>query len=242
MRYLIISDVHANLAALEAVLADAPDFDEIWCLGDLLGYGPYPNKCIERVREFPHFSLAGNHDWAALGKLDLADFNVIARVANQWTQTQLTPTSHDYLSELPTHKELEGFYLAHASPREPVWEYILDTRTAFANFQHFTGSFCLVGHTHVPVVFELNEERERTKTLIPPLLEPLELGPHRMIINPGSVGQPRDGDPRASYALLDTEEMIWEFRRVAYPVEVTQERMEAEGLPPRLIARLEVGR
>lgn len=242
MRYLIISDVHANLAALEAVLADAPDFDEIWCLGDLVGYGPYPNECIERVREFPHFSLAGNHDWAALGKLDLADFNIIARVANQWTQTQLTPTSRDYLSELPTHKELEGFYLAHASPREPVWEYILDTRTAFANFQHFTASFCLVGHTHVPVVFELNEERERTETLIPPLLEPLELGPHRMIINPGSVGQPRDGDPRASYALLETEEMIWEFRRVAYPVEVTQDRMEAEGLPPRLIARLEVGR
>ena len=242
MHYLIISDIHANLAALEAVLADAPPFDEVWCLGDLVGYGPSPNACVERIQDLPHISLAGNHDWAALGQLDLNSFNTDARIANAWTQSELTPAARVYLSELPTCMERDNFYLAHASPREPVWEYILDAHLAYANFAHFSTPVCLVGHTHIPIVFVLDEERRRCETMIPFLPGPLALGPRRMIINPGSVGQPRDGDPRASYAMLDTEEMTWEFRRVAYPVEITQERMRARGLPRRLIARLEMGR
>lgn len=241
VRYLIISDIHANLAALEAVLDDAPAFDEVWCLGDLVGYGPRPNECIERVRSLPHISLAGNHDWAALGKLDLGNFNSLARAANRWTQTELTSTSREYLSGLPTYLEHDDFCLAHASPREPVWEYILDANVACANFQHFSASLCLVGHTHVPVVFELEDER-RCKARLPPLPEPLRLGPRRAILNPGGVGQPRDGDPRASYAMVDMDDMTWEFRRVAYPVELTQDRMRVEGLPRRLIQRLEIGR
>lgn len=242
MRYLVLSDIHANLAALEAVLEDAPDFDEVWCLGDLVGYGPKPNECIERVRGLPHTSLAGNHDWAALGKLDLSSFNTIARTANEWTQRQLTSSSRTYLNGLSPSLQQGDFAMAHASPREPIWEYIMDTHTARENFEHFQTPYCLVGHTHVPVLFELDEDRGRCEALLPPLPEPVNLGSRRAIINPGSVGQPRDGDPRASYALLDTDEMTWSFHRVAYPIEVTQERMEAAGLPRRLIDRLEMGR
>jgi len=242
VRYLVISDIHANLTALETVLEDAPEFDELWCLGDLVGYGPKPNECINRVRDFPHTSLAGNHDWAALGKLDLSSFNAIARVANEWTQEQLTSSARTYLNGLHPSLQRGDFALAHASPREPVWEYIMDTSTACQNFEYFPLPFCLVGHTHVPVYFELDEERGRCEAMLPPLPEPLELGPRRAIINPGSVGQPRDGDPRASYALLDTDEMTWTFHRVAYPVAVTQEQMRARNLPQRLIDRLEIGR
>lgn len=242
MHYLIVSDIHANLVALETVLADAPDFDEIWCLGDLVGYGPNPNECIERIQDFRHISLAGNHDWAALGKLDLRNFNTDARSANLWTQSELTPSAREYLDGLPTYIEQDGFYMAHASPKEPVWEYVLDTNVAYTNFAYFSTPICLVGHTHVPVIFKLDEQRQRCNTIIPPLPDPVSLDQQRMIINPGSVGQPRDGDPRASYAILDSESMIWEFRRVTYPVEITQERMRARGLPRRLIERLEVGR
>jgi len=123
-----------------------------------------------------------------------------------------------------------------------VWEYIMDTRTAYQNFEHFSTTFCLVGHTHVPVYFELDEERQQCEAILPPLPEPTHLGSKRAIINPGSVGQPRDGDPRASYALLDTDEMTWSFHRVAYPIETTQEHMRAAGLPRQLIDRLELGR
>ena len=242
MRYLIISDVHANLPALEAVLADAPEFDKIWCLGDLVGYGPNPNECVTRIQDFPHISLAGNHDWAALGKLDLTSFNTDARTASVWTQAALSMPSREYLEELPTSTEEDRFYMAHASPREPVWEYILDANLAYANFAYFTAPICLVGHTHIPVVFELNEEQRRCETLADPLPNPLRLNSNRMIINPGSVGQPRDGDPRASYAVLDLDAMTWEFHRVAYPIEITQERMRARGLPLRLIDRLAAGR
>ena len=242
MHYLIVSDIHANLVALQAVLADASGFDEIWCLGDLVGYGPNPNECIERIQEFPHVSLAGNHDWAALGKLDIKNFNTDARAATIWTQSELSPASREYLSSLPTHLERSEFTMAHASPREPVWEYVLDANAAYANFAHFSTPFCLVGHTHIPLIFELNNHRQRCETMIPPLNGRLDLADRRMIINPGSVGQPRDGDPWASYAMLDTDHMTWEFRRVSYAVEITQERMRARGLPRRLVDRLAIGR
>lgn len=239
---LIISDIHANLVALETVLADASPFDMVWCMGDLVGYGPNPNECVERIQDFPHVCLAGNHDWAALGKLDLRSFNPDARTANLWTRSQLTPDVREYLNGLPTHLEQDDFYLAHASPREPVWEYILDANVAYANFAYFSTPVCLIGHTHVPIAFELDEQQQRCDLIFSPLPNPIGLGQKRMIINPGSVGQPRDGDPRASYAMLDLEDMTWEYRRVAYPVEITQERMRARGLPWRLIERLEMGR
>ncbi len=153
MRILVISDVHANLAAFKAVLADAEDkWDKIWYLGDLVGYGPNPNECVELLRQHEHLALSGNHDWAALGKLDINDFNEDARTAVFWTRDTLTEESLAFLDSLPA-KHVEGdFTLAHASPRHPVWEYILDYETALENFDHFDTAYCLVGHTHVPIL------------------------------------------------------------------------------------------
>jgi diadenosine tetraphosphatase ApaH/serine/threonine PP2A family protein phosphatase len=238
----VLSDIHANRPALEAVLSDAPLFDIVWCLGDVVGYGPDPNECIELLRELRHFSLAGNHDWGVLGKLGLSEFNADARRASMWTRAALTPVSREYLSQLPVKAELEGFCLTHASPREPVWEYVLDTSRACANFAHFANQTCLVGHSHLPLVFQLDERRGRCEMPPHPFRGPLALDRHRMILNPGSVGQPRDGDPRASYAVLDTDAMTWEFHRVSYPVEIVQERMRAQRFPRRLIERLTYGR
>jgi diadenosine tetraphosphatase ApaH/serine/threonine PP2A family protein phosphatase len=244
MRYLIISDVHANQVALSAVLADAGSFDFVWCLGDLVGYGPDPNDCIAQLREIPHFSLAGNHDWAALGKLDITSFNSDARVASIWTQNELSPASREYLEALPTHTTRDDFTLAHASPRQPVWEYILDPLIAQRNFAYFETPFCLVGHTHIPVIFyQVSDNPDGCRTLVPPYNEPVSLEVEgRLILNPGSVGQPRDGNPDASYAILDTDALTWEYRRVPYPIEITQERMRARDLPHRLVERLDFGR
>ncbi len=244
MRYLIISDIHANRAALEAVLRDAAslNYDMIWCLGDLVGYGPDPNECVARIQDFEHICTAGNHDWAALGHLTLDDFNTDARIAHLWTREELTPVSQEYLQQLPLRVEQGDFTLVHGSPREPLWEYILDLGGAMISFSHFSTPFCLVGHTHLPLIFVLDQNAGRPYAMVPEIGIPILLRGHRMILNPGSVGQPRDGDPRASYAILDTSAMTWELHRVSYPIEITQERMRARGLPRRLIARLEVGR
>ncbi len=244
MRYLVISDIHANLAAFDAVLDAAGPFDMIWCLGDLVGYGPDPNECIARIQEFEHICVAGNHDWAALGKLDLNQFNHDARIANAWTRERLTPVARAYLAARPTRIEQEGFLLVHGSPREPIWEYILDLEQAAVNFDHFDAPVCLVGHTHIPIGFVFDQAHQDYYRLIPPYPEPIRLTDPtmRMILNPGSVGQPRDGDPRASYAILDWDARTWEVHRVEYPIEVTQERMRAQNLPPRLIERLWLGR
>ena len=242
MRYLVISDIHSNLQAFEAVLADAPAYDRVWCLGDVVGYGPDPNECVARLQGLPHASLAGNHDWAVLGKLGLDSFNLDARSANAWTRAELTPASRDYLSELPVEAELDGFTAVHASPREPVWEYVVDTGVALANFDHFATPVCLLGHSHIPLAFILDKQCGRCRLTLPQPFSHLSLDSDSAMINPGSVGQPRDGDPRASYALLDTETMTWEFRRVQYDVQEVQERMRASDLPRRLIARLAFGR
>jgi predicted phosphodiesterase len=244
MRYLVLSDIHANQAALSAVLVDAGSFDFVWCLGDLVGYGPDPNECIERLRDLPHFSLAGNHDWAVLGRLDITSFNSDARLATVWTQSQLTPASHAYLESLSADSVKEPFTLAHGSPRQPVWEYVLDSLIARRSFAFFETPYCLVGHTHIPLIFyQPDDNPGGCQTLVPPYADPISLQVEgRMLLNPGSVGQPRDGDSRASYVILDTDAMTWEHRRVSYPIEITQERMRARGLPVRLIERLDYGR
>jgi predicted phosphodiesterase len=244
MRHLIISDVHANQTALSAVLDDAGSYDSIWCLGDLVGYGPDPNECIERLRELAHVSLAGNHDWAALGKLDIMSFNSDARAASIWTSGELSRSSRKFLDALPTDTVKDQFTWAHGSPRQPVWEYILDPLIAQRNFAYFDTPYCLVGHTHIPVVFhQVDDTPSGCKVYLSPRDEPMSLEIEgRLILNPGSVGQPRDGNPDASYAILDTDAMTWEQRRVSYDVEHTQERMRACQLPPRLIDRLEYGR
>jgi diadenosine tetraphosphatase ApaH/serine/threonine PP2A family protein phosphatase len=241
MRVLIISDIHANLTAFEAVLADSQaEWDVIWCLGDLIGYGPNPDACVSLLREYDHISLSGNHDWAVLGKLDIKSFNREAQMAIEWTRKNITAESKAYLHELPAKLVQGEFTLAHASPRQPIWEYILDPYTASINFEFFKTPYCLVGHTHVPVWFEEEDVHSITAHL-PDYDRPIQLNHTRLIINPGSVGQPRDSDPRAAYALLDTETKIWTYRRAYYPVHRTQEQMRQHNMPLRLIRRLEHG-
>lgn len=239
MRILLISDIHANLPALVAVLESAPAYDHIWCLGDLVGYGPHPNQCIEKLRNLDALCLAGNHDWAALGKLDLGDFNPDARRAAEWTQRELSGANRDYLDGLEGRTGPEGqpFTLVHGSPRLPIWEYILTPQVAAANLEHFETTYCLFGHTHLPMSFlQLDGRRVAGRELVEG--DPVRLGSGRQYLNPGSVGQPRDGDPRAAYAILDMEELTVMPCRVAYDIATTQADMTRAKLPPRLIARL----
>jgi len=325
MRYAVLSDIHGNDDALQAVLADINAFineqraplDAIWCLGDIVGYGPEPSVCIRRVREYCDVSIAGNHDWAALGKLDLEDFSDVAAESAEWTGAQLSTEERIFLRSLPETTILGDFTLAHGSPLNPIWEYLTSSDLAAPSFDAFSTRFCLVGHTHLPTIFlyptaeaELPtfrgsspgwrteatpvapargnaaavasaaasavgsrydplaaeddtdvrnptlSARKLAATLAPaPSDEPTRLRcehvtpvpglwvlPHgyRAIINPGSVGQPRDGDPRASYLIYD-DEIGFEFRRVAYDITNTQRKMRANGLSPRMARRLAHG-
>jgi diadenosine tetraphosphatase ApaH/serine/threonine PP2A family protein phosphatase len=244
MKCLVISDIHANLTAFEAVLADAKarnlDYDVVWCLGDVVGYGPDPEACVDLLRTLPHVCLAGNHDWAVLGKLDLETFNENANLAIQWTRDQLSADNLRYLQARPERIELGEFMLVHASPRKPIWEYVLDIPTAEENFAYLNMPFCLVGHTHVPMMFTRDSKSVRAsypEHNLPAMLRRA----NQYIINAGSVGQPRDGDPRAAYAILDVTGPTWTPYRVAYDVAAVQTRMRAAGLPEKLIARIEKG-
>lgn len=244
MRYLIVSDIHSNLIAFEAVVKHAGQFDKIWCLGDVVGYGPRPNECIQRLREFDHACVAGNHDWAALGRLELDDFNVDAQVSTLWTRQELTAESTAYLEALP-QRHVEGDYtLVHGSPREPIWEYILFPSMATPQFDFFDTRVCFVGHTHAPVIFTQVQGSgglAGCEASALPVGETITLGAERQIINPGSVGQPRDGDPRAAYAVLDSGLHQLQHFRVEYPVGDVQKEMATKGLPSRLVARLSYG-
>jgi len=241
MRFLVISDIHANLAAFKSVMDHAQgDWDMIWCLGDIIGYGPDPNECVALLRQHDHLSLSGNHDWAVLGRLDLDTFNEDAHAAILWAQSVLTDESRSYLEELPSIRVEGEFTLAHGSPRQPIWEYILDSVSAAANFEYFSTPYCLVGHTHSPVVYE-QIDKDQTVSHLPVYGQSLPLNGARLIINPGSVGQPRDHDSRAAYAILDVDKMTWEHRRVSYPISATQDKMGEVGLPFRLISRLQFG-
>ena len=242
MRILIISDIHANYIAFETVLEHAKgDWDYVWCLGDVVGYGPSPNECVERLRELPHLCLAGNHDWAALDRLDIRTFNPDARRAVDWTRETLTDENTRWLQALPTTFVIGNYTLVHASPREPIWEYILEPLVAALNFPHFETDICFVGHTHQPIVYSLVGADGDTTSRKPVYFEPFKINGNRVIINPGSVGQPRDADPRAAYALLDFETGMFEHRRIEYDISKTQEKMRTANLPERLIVRLEHG-
>jgi len=377
MRYAIFSDVHANLEALEAALAEIDEIaeenpiDQFWCLGDLVGYGPDPNRCIELVRERTDVIIAGNHDWAAIGKLDLEDFSDAARISAEWTTKQLTDEHRAFLAQLPERLEIDGCTLVHGSPYGPLWEYLTSEVFAERSFQHFETRYCFVGHTHIPAIFQqpdtianvpthpledtdvndlldladeeaghsvavttaaqagaaaesaetaavatdqapddqasidMNEDElpvmppdageeasngyqsddaddaeavlydadaasesvlrdaEHLNGEIEELLELLGLSrsmiqvtnkmivppeghwdapeDHRFIINPGGVGQPRDGDPRAAFMIYDTETGC-EFYRVKYDFQKTQEKIIKAGLPQYLAIRLAFGR
>jgi diadenosine tetraphosphatase ApaH/serine/threonine PP2A family protein phosphatase len=243
MRTLIVSDIHANLTALRAVLDDAAPFDRVWCLGDIVGYGPDPNKCIETIRDQPALQcVKGNHDAAILGEIDIRAFNHEARASLEWLETRLKSENKDWLSQLPEKILLDDFTITHGSPRNPVWEYILDLRTARENMNAFETEYCLVGHTHIPCVFKMDgDEPDSTHLYLIPPDEPFMLD-RKCIINPGSVGQPRDHNPLSSYLVYDDqEELPWVYHRVAYDIEQVQMRILAAGLPQRHASRLSEG-
>ena len=239
MRVAVLSDIHSNLPALEAVLAALPEVDALWQLGDVVGYGPHPVEVIDRLSAQRAGGVRGNHDAAALGDIDTEWFNGDARTAVEWSGTQLTPTARTWLGALPTTSRESEFTLAHASPRDPVWEYVYSASIAAAVFDAFDTTHCLVGHTHVPLVFR--QVHGGIETLDPRVGEILQLDERRTILNPGSVGQPRDGDPRASAMVLDTEALTATWLRVPYPIEETQAAMRSAGLPGRLVERLSYG-
>jgi predicted phosphodiesterase len=251
MRALVISDIHANRAALETVLEDAEPigFDVVWCLGDIVGYGPEPDWCVREIRRLGAAvglkAVVGNHDWAVLERMEVDDFNPEAARTVLWTRKNLSDESLAWLGDLPKDPivEEERFTLAHGSPRDSVWEYILDPSIAWENFQDEIFTFCLVGHTHVPALYILPDGKVGLPVRQPVVEgEVLRLSDgERAILNPGSIGQPRDGDRRAAYAILDTAEATWLPRRVAYPFEITQAHMREAGLPERLITRLSFG-
>ena len=243
MRYAIIADIHANLAAFTAVLDDIKrrgEVEETWCLGDVVGYGPEPHQCLEFLRQYKHICVAGNHDWAAIGKIDTSDFNPDAAAACHWTAQQLSPEDVDYLDGLPLVIQRGDFTLVHGSPREPIWEYLLSVDEAKENFACFRSQFCLVGHSHVPLVF-VSDETGACSLVWFSSDTRLVLGKNRLIINPGGVGQPRDGDPHASYAIYDSDARSIALYRVTYDITATQAKMAACNLPVRLAIRLNYG-
>lgn len=241
MRILIISDIHANLTALQTVLQTTGEFDATWCLGDLIGYGPDPNECIEVVRNLPNLTcILGNHDAAALNIIDTKSFNMEARTSIEWTRSQLSKESTIFLESLPQKVEIQDVTLTHGSPRYPIWEYLLDTQTATQNFKFFNTPYCFVGHSHLPVAFSLNKILPYAQLRVPNPDEKIILKP-RMILNPGSVGQPRDHNPQAAFAIYDTETQEWQYHRTPYDIKSVQLRMKRVNLPDRHIARLSAG-
>ncbi|MGB4595748.1 MAG: metallophosphoesterase family protein [Anaerolineaceae bacterium] len=240
MKTLVISDIHANLTALEAVIQHAGKVDQVFCLGDLVGYGPDPNEVVRLIRGLPNLTcIMGNHDAALLGFIDITAFNGEAFAALNIQNEMLDQEARNFLELLPVKIEVEAITLSHGSPRNPIWEYILNATTASANFPEFETNGCLIGHTHVPSIFI---ERE---IAVPQLLLPGSgdrwKPTGKFILNPGSVGQPRDRNSRASYVIHDSDENTWEFTRVGYDIDSVIERVQAKGLPSRLGRRLKQG-
>ena len=242
MRILVISDIHANYTALEAVLNAAGSVDETWCLGDMVGYGPDPNAVVEAIRELPSLvCLLCNHDVAALGRMPFETFNGDARRSLLWTEKVLNADNIEFLRSIPSSSKVRGqATLAHGSPRDPLWEYVLNTLSARLNFDHFDTPWCFVGHSHIQCSFRLDETTDRVWLETPRVDLPLNLT-SRMLLNPGSVGQPRDRDPRAAFAIYDSEAQTWTPRRVPYNVPEVQARIREAKLPEKHALRLAEG-
>ena len=241
MRVAVLSDIHANLCALDAVLADVASAgtDELWCLGDLVGYGPRPNECCTAIEARAAICLAGNHDLAVRGTLDLAEFSGDAGAAARWTRTVLGPGARAYLDSLEPQGTRAGVALFHGSARDPVWEYVLSDEAAEATLELAGVPLVLVGHSHAALL-----AAERDGGLEGGIAQAgleLELGDGRFLLNPGSVGQPRDGDWRAAWLLLDLDAQRATFRRVEYDVARTQAEIREQGLPETLASRLSSG-
>ena len=241
MRVAVISDIHGNAQALQAVLAaiEAEAPDAVWCLGDTVGYGPRPNECCSLVQSAADVCLVGNHDLLALGKERESEFNVDANTAIRWTRNVLDEPSRVFLESLEPRARLERAELFHASARDPVWEYVLGGESALATFELTEAPLVLVGHSHIP--FAISLEGDELEGAHAPGGTETDLFPGRWLCNPGSVGQPRDGDARAAWLLVDFDAGGASYRRVAYDLEATQAAILEAGLPRSLAERLAHG-
>ena len=244
MRIAVVSDIHANRAALDAVVQHAGSVDGVWCLGDSVGYGPQPAECIARLRELNAIWVAGNHERAATGAISVEDFNSSAASAAIWTGEQLTESDRESLDQLPETELAENFTLVHGTLRWPIWEYLFDEEAAIGHLALQRTQFSLVGHTHVPAIVTEHPD-DPTGCSMRRLAdgEIVDLGGNeRLVLNPGSVGQPRDGDKRASYGVVDTKAGTFQLHRVEYDIAATQQLMAEADLPAWLSERLAIGR
>lgn len=240
MRYAIISDVHSNLEALEVVLfeLEKESPDQTLFLGDIVGYGPDPNECINKIKEVADIVLIGNHDHAAIGLTDISYFNPYAREAIEWTIGELTEERKTYLSHLPFTESIDDMFLVHSTPKRPKdWNYIFTLEDVIENFEYFSQRVCFIGHSHVSVIITMDNSGRLDVLKDEVTIEK----DHRYIINVGSVGQPRDGNPDAAYVIFDKGRSSVSIRRVSYNYRKTQEKMKKAGLPDYLIERLAKG-
>jgi diadenosine tetraphosphatase ApaH/serine/threonine PP2A family protein phosphatase len=242
MRIALLSDVHGNLPALKAVIADIDEAepDQIWCLGDLVGYGAEPDGCVELARERCDLCLAGNHDLVVTGEIDISDFSSSAAAAARWTRETIGKDALEFLRGLSASDSDKEIGLWHASPRDPVWEYVLSTWQADECMDLMKPRIGAVGHSHVALWFRRSSEGQVAGAPAAADLEQ-DLGESEWLINPGGVGQPRDGDPRAAWLLLDTEKWSAHWRRVEYPIDEAARAIEEAGLPKVLAERLYSG-
>jgi predicted phosphodiesterase len=246
LRVAVLSDVHANRPALEAVLGSIAEVgvDELWCLGDMVGYGADPDACTTLIRERCDVCLAGNHDLAVLGELDVSTFSEAAAAAVEWTQANASPETIEFLGGLKAAGSRAEIGLYHASPRDPVWEYVLSIEQAEAALDVQPERLCLIGHSHIALFFTRPADAKPTFTQGSQAGDGavLELGSGEWLLNPGSVGQPRDADPRAAWLELDTEACTARYHRVTYDIAAAGEAILAAGLPSSLAERLHAGR
>jgi diadenosine tetraphosphatase ApaH/serine/threonine PP2A family protein phosphatase len=239
MRVAVLSDIHSNIVALDAVLSHAGDVDAIWHCGDVVGYGPDPDAVVARLSERGATGVRGNHDAAAVGGFEIEWFNPEARAAAEWTRETMAPETRAWLSDLPERRVIDDVLLVHGSPRDPLREYVTDRVAAGENLAVQETQHALHGHTHVPVAWLATADD--VALIRAPEADGVDLGTRRTLVNPGSVGQPRDGDPRAAYLVLDQDLGRVTWHRVEYDIGRVQAAMRAAGLPERLAARLSVG-
>jgi diadenosine tetraphosphatase ApaH/serine/threonine PP2A family protein phosphatase len=233
----LLSDIHSNIEALDAVIEALPEVDQVIVLGDIVGYGPDPNAVIDRLREIKAMAVLGNHDYVMLDPSMLDWFNPHAAAAARWTRGVLTPPSLEFLAALPTHRRVGRHRCVHGSPRKPyLWEYILDELQALELLSEMGRRLCFFGHTHLPRIFGAEEGE-----LVPASDDWIDL-PASALVNPGSVGQPRDGNPNAAFAIVDLERPAVAFHRVPYDVSATQAKIRQAGLPEIEADRLAFGR
>jgi diadenosine tetraphosphatase ApaH/serine/threonine PP2A family protein phosphatase len=246
LRVAVLSDIHSNRQALEAVLAATEEagVEQTWCLGDMVGYGAEPDACTALVRERCDTCLVGNHDLALLGALDISTFSEAAAAAVEWTRANVSEETLGFLRSLEPTASQDGIGLFHASPRDPVWEYVLSTDQAEAGFEACEERVGLIGHSHIALFFARATGRHggRAQGAQAGDGDEVAIDEGEWLLNPGSVGQPRDSDPRAAWLELDTERWIATYRRVPYEIEAAAAAIRAAGLPDVLAERLEVGR